>query len=482
MKKVNFKLFAMLFSTLLIMFIVACDNDEDEKTNAFLPVYEKNFSYTVDEDNNVTFTTTLTGTVWITFNGIDYTASEQTVTFFVAKSGTYSCTCSCISTEDGTTYTSEAFDLVIGSDKTDFLNSGLWLYLSGGVDKTKTWRIDIDSDGECAYFDGPLYYSGTDDYPYWAWDVLESELPYTLADGTEMTTFFNWSPSGTSSVNAQDYGTITFDGTYGTVETTKFGTTETGTFTMDTTTWQLTINGVVIPIDTARLDEGQFTDDNLSNVRIMTISGNSMQIGVKRSYELDKDKGVLEEKKWLLVYNFICTDSTYVKEQFTYSDPVLTSFTQSDLVGTWKYDSVAQNWIGWHGDGDMGTTIEAALLNGWSTYTEMVESLVSWSATTADSIFKANFDNVYVFNSDGSCTLDGASNTYSINNGVITFGTALAETEFTLVWITLTGTEVSVLDIKKDADGNEYTYDGIWIGQQNGDGATQSAAVHLIKQ
>jgi len=37
----------------------------------------------------------------------------------------------------------------------------LWTLLSGGVDKEKTWYLDLDAEGVSRYFAGPLYFYGT---------------------------------------------------------------------------------------------------------------------------------------------------------------------------------------------------------------------------------------------------------------------------------------------------------------------------------
>ena len=119
-------------------------------------------------------------------------------------------------------------------------------------------------------------------------------------------------------------------------------------------------------------------------------------------------------------------------------------------------------------------------MNSWSTRADMVSTLASWGASTADSIFTANDAKEFVFNANGTCTLAGVANNYTVASGVITFTTALTN-ELSLVWIGLTGTTVSVLDVKLDNADNPYTYSGIWIGQKNGD-KNESSCVHLIKK
>ncbi len=473
-------LFAFIGMVLLIF--TSCNKDEDNfDPNKYLPVLDQDFYYTVDE-NDVLFTTTLSGDVWFTnvSSGTEYSVEGSEVTVKITHAGTYPFTCNVL--VEGVTYSSDTFNVFIEQDDLSFLESGYWLYLTGGhtdgVGNTKTWRMDMDSDAELVFFDSPLYFSGTTDYPYWSWDVLESDLPYTLPDSTEMTTFFNWKPTyeeNTWLMVAEDYGTIAFNGVDGTVSTTKSGVTENGQFSFDPETMKLTLTNCIIPIDAARLEDEQFEEEDLYNLRIYTLKDSIMQIGIKRSYEGGS------ESKWTMIYNFIVDNYDYPpRELFIYTEPIRTSITVNDLVGTWKYDEVAQNWIGWEGLGDKGTVIESKLLNGWVTREEIISALESWGASNAESIFTENDAKEFVFNADGTCTLAGIENTYSVSDGVITFSTSLTN-EFSCVFITLTGTTVSVLDVKLDDDGNLYNETGIWIGQRNGN-KYESSAVHLVKQ
>ncbi|TCO08848.1 hypothetical protein [Natronoflexus pectinivorans] len=472
MKRLSFKLLITLLGVILMTVLSCSDDDKPNDVQTEAPLLGQNFDFVVD-GNRVTFTTTLSGNVWFTnlATEADHTVTDGSVAINLPLAGVYEFTCSRLA--DGVTLTSDVFDVVIEQDDLDFLNEGMWYYLSGGANETKTWRMDINEDGKTVYFDGPLYYSGLDGNPYWAWDILEEELPVVI-NGTEMSSFFNWSPdyaSNTWIMAPKNYGTITFNATAGTISTDRFGEICNSTFAFDPETMKLTIPSCIIPIDTGRVNEGQFSD--LQNLRIFTLTEHSMQIGVKRTYEDGEDS------PWTHVYNFVVVGHEYAREEFTYSEPVNTSFTQEDLVGTWKFADVAQDWIGWRAEGDWGTIIEPRRLNGWSTRAEMVATLASWGAEDAEDIFNDGDTREFVFNADGTCVLAGNDNTYSVSDGVITFSEPLDE-EFSLVWIGLSGTEVKVLDVVNDDDGNPYSYDGIWIGQQN-DQNKESKAVKLVK-
>lgn len=473
------KIFFSVLAACILLFTYSCKKDE-VVPESDTPVLGTDFNFTVNA-NTVTFTTTLVGNVWFKneATSIEYPAVAGTVDVFISTAGVYSFTCNTL--VEGAPEASLPFDVEILQDDLGFLNSELWINLAGGLNQTKTWTMDMSSTGKCVYFDGPVFFSGEEGDPYWSWDVLDSDLPYTTQSATVWDQYFNWSPEYATNnwlMAAQDYGTITFSGNDGVAGTSKFGTAETGSFTFDTATMKIVLSGVTLPIDTGRVNEGQYED--LANIRIYSLSDSAMQLGLKRAFEGG------EESKWTMIYNFICDDYVYpVTESFTFEEAVETSFTAADLVGTWKYEDVPMGWIAWTKVGDLGTTVPAHLFEKWDTRAQVVTTLESWGAASVDSTFTAHDVNEYIFNGDGTCTLAGVANTYTVDAGVITFGTELtAGTEFSQVWLDLVGTEIKVLDFSKygpEDDLSDHSYPGVWIGQKNGD-KTEYSAVQIIKQ
>ena len=63
----------------------------------------------------------------------------------------------------------------------------LWVKLTGGLGKSKTWRLDLDANGKSKYFGGPVYFAGEN--MSWEWQA-----------GWD-----SWI------VEKGDYGTMTFD-------------------------------------------------------------------------------------------------------------------------------------------------------------------------------------------------------------------------------------------------------------------------------
>ena len=64
----------------------------------------------------------------------------------------------------------------------------MWIKLTGGLGKSKTWVLDLDANAVSKYFAGPFYFGGTG----WEWDPAFKDI-------------------GWSGVSAGDYGTMTFD-------------------------------------------------------------------------------------------------------------------------------------------------------------------------------------------------------------------------------------------------------------------------------
>jgi hypothetical protein len=487
MKKLDFKLVTLLISAFILVFVLSCDKDDDPKPGNDKPVNGEDFTFIVD-GNKVTFTTTLTGNVWFKDEGSssEYPTVSGKVEVFLAAAGTYSFTCNTLI--EGAKVASDPFNVIIEQDDDSYLDNKKWIYLTGGRGKTKSWRVDMNANGKCLYFAGPLYYSGVECDPWWSWDVIDTELPYTLAcDKAEYTGYFNWEPDYSGNkwiMAAADYGTITFDGGALTASTQKFGATESGTFTFDTATMKLKLNGVSMPLDTSRLNDNQYED--LYTLRIFTIADSSMQVGIKRHTEDGK------ESKWINVYNFVCTDYTYpVTEEFTYSEVPKTTITAADLVGTWKYAGVPTGWISWDAQGDLGTHYPARLLEKWDDRTEIVTVLNDeWGLTGIGDVFTANDANTYVFENDGTCTLNGVDNTFTVANGIISLGDTLKHTEFNITldgsWLSniLKGTEITVIDVKNyggQEDYEAYTPEGLWIGQRN-DEKPEYTGFQLVKQ
>lgn len=487
MKKVNI-LASALVLLLAVVFVSSCKKDDDTTTETpavVKPILGTNFNYTV-ADNIVSFTTTMTGNVWWTSNGTDYAAVDQKAEVVYAEAGTYSFTCSVLS--NGKTETSEAFDVEVLVGDPSVFDTEYWINLTGGYGQSKAWVLDV----EAKVHTSPLSFLGTswdfvegacgDDLDCWNWDP---DLAFTF-DPDSANVRMDW--PGT-----EGYGEMTFDLIDGKhfIADKKKEAAESGTYTLNWDTRTITTTGATIlrsykPFAQVKDDPNCEGDDcpthledgivgisDWNNIKIYALTDSVLRVAVSR------DQDVHGEGVAWLIYNFVSKDvyeSIIITPPPTYYEPINTDFTASDLVGIWTVGDIAQDWIGWPETGSEGGT----RLNSWTNRTEMTETLVGWGASDAQEVFDAADLKIYSFNDDGTCDLGGVANTYSVTDGVITFGTELSE-EFSLVWISLPGTVVNVLDVQFDNAGNAYPTDGIWLGQQN-DGKNESKSVHLIKR
>jgi hypothetical protein len=408
--------------------------------------------------------------------------------------GTYEFICSIL--EDGVTKKSKSFSVAIQSDDLSFLEKGLWKALTGGQNKTKTWILDVKK----GFFHNPLdFYGDTeagapDGKPWGPWGGtslydwggepevgeitfngitkgVKFTLDNTVVEGTYSLNVFNRDPNFLTLQDGKSLWVNMLTGKYKYL----------GVLSAEMGDLKLSGNNLRFPMDKGRIAEAQFLPEDMQNLKIIHASDSALVIRVKRTYE-GKDADKKESKCWLL-YNYIVKEYKYEPEVFTYSESVKTSFTAADLVGTWKYAAVPQGWVAFAKTGNKGTFYPAHLFATWKTRDEIVATLVGWGATDAAATFAAADANEYVFKNDGTCTLNGVANTYNVSNGVISFGNDLTN-EFSLVWITLGGKEVKVIDFNKAGDEGafiDYPTEGIWIGQKD-PAKDEYKAVHLVKK
>ncbi|MBS7121003.1 MAG: hypothetical protein KH117_08375 [Dysgonomonas sp.] len=167
--------------------------------------------------------------------------------------------------------------------------SVLWTYLTGGVGKEKTWYLDLDARGKSVYFDGPMFFYGTDD----SW---ESVTEGKTVGGDS----WNWSPKyseNTWLMSAVDYGSLTFGAITGhTLVTDKKAEskTENGSYWMDVDKHTLTTTNATILRDSGRIA----IVTKWTSMKILSLTENSMQLAVLR----DNDPS---EGPCLLVYNYV---------------------------------------------------------------------------------------------------------------------------------------------------------------------------------
>jgi hypothetical protein len=467
--KNKFKILYIILGVTLLF--TACTPKEYE-LGALIEKSALNYSITQDAtDPNMVILKSLTPGLtpqWITPQGRS-TRIQDTVK--IAFPGTYKFVYGVQS--DGGLVQADTLTLNITTTNLSYVNDPLWTLICGGVGNEKTWLLDITAGGVSKYFTSPRYFLGADEN----WNTFhdridgmkddEIKAKYGLAADADI---WLWAPNWKETdwmhteMPAADYGTMTFDLKGGAAHATinhltipALGT-QNGTFLIDLASHTLQLNNAVILHPSAIESQAR---NGWDNVRILTLTEDYMQINIPGAHSL----------------NFISKDyaDKWVPSTVAYAEPVKTTFEQADLVGTWKYNTVCQSWIGWE---VKGSKTGGALLNNWPTRAAMLTELVSWGGDP--SVITNTDGNLYIFNEDGTCSLNGVDNTYTVSKGIITFGAPLAGTEWNLIYITLTGTKVSVLNVTS-RDNSPYSSTGIWIGQRNGD-KNEDAAVQLVKQ
>ncbi|OQP61184.1 hypothetical protein A3860_05565 [Niastella vici] len=164
----------------------------------------------------------------------------------------------------------------VTKDNLKYVNDPFWNLLTGGPGQEKTWVWDIDANGQCKVFDGPLFFSGADI----GW---HAECMKTGGD------CWSWWPKyddikGWIGIPPADYGTMTFSLKGGPFVKVVHNTlpsrgTENGTFYLDKDKKTLTMNNAT-PLHSAALDNCAVS---WSNLKLIELTDTKLQIGYIRN-------------------------------------------------------------------------------------------------------------------------------------------------------------------------------------------------------
>ena len=168
----------------------------------------------------------------------------------------------------------------------NYVSDPLWIALSGGPGNEKTWILDIDQH----FFDGPLYFYGTDN----GW-LSEGD------NGCYGSDCWNWSPDypgNTWLMPYGDYGSMTFSLINSPVVTVEHlmipgRATERGTYNIDIVNKRLSLGNAAPLHDTDR----ENCVANWGDIQLFSLDENTMQLGVLRRASCDGEA--------YLVYNFV---------------------------------------------------------------------------------------------------------------------------------------------------------------------------------
>lgn len=363
---------------------------------------------------------------------------------------------------DGGFVRADTFNLEITTNNLMYVEDPLWEKLTGGVGEEKTWLLDLDADGVSKYFDGPLYFYGTDD----SWE--------TVTEGEEVDgDSWNWKPSWEGNqwlMPEGDYGTMTFrlkDNATVTVNHEMLGRQEEGTYFLDADAKTLSMT------DAAPLHDEE-RDDQVSSwgdIKVLSLTEDAMQLAVLRDQS--------DEGEALLVYNFISKEYAENWEPTDQADPEpelpegwkeeVSKVVNKEI--TWKLSE--QNPLDW-------CNLDGSRINGWET----PEDYPDWLGTPDPSEYEDfaltlnSEDNTVVFNSPDGTTQEG---TYELDEkGIYTF-TDISP-DFTIVgWANFSLTEddqLRIMSIEKN-DAGDVT--DMWVGAKDPE-KPEYMAYHLVPE
>lgn len=156
-----------------------------------------------------------------------------------------------------------------------YVSGKMWIDLTGGLGKSKTWVMDLDANGLSKYFTSPFYFAGINDSGAWEWDPAFKDI-------------------GWSGVSVGNYGTMTFDliGNANFKSDNKMfpALSGTGKFMLFPTTNQLITYGAQVLHDRA---EGDKVVNWYAKMTIKVLDADHMQL-----------IAVTDAKNWL-IYNYI---------------------------------------------------------------------------------------------------------------------------------------------------------------------------------
>jgi hypothetical protein len=199
-----------------------------------------------------------------------------------------------------------------------YVDHPLWTLLTGGVDKEKTWVLDLNADGVSKYFDGPLYFYGTDN----GWINEDGSNCY----GSDC---WNWNPAYKGNewlMSVGDYGTMTFSlkgNAKVTVDHKMLERTENGTFFLDADAKTLKMQDAG-PLHDKGRDKVVI---NWGNLKVLSLTANTLQLAALR------DPALSGEGACLLVYNFISKEysDNWVPADLPDPEPTLPSGWKDDI-------------------------------------------------------------------------------------------------------------------------------------------------------
>lgn len=291
------------FMAAATLLLTACSPDDYELGSKDLTAADlaQGIAYTVSVDqatNTVQLKSLLNSKYTVLWTHPQGRSQSSDVTLRIPFGGEYQVTFG-VETRGGVVY-GEPYSFTLENTNPDLLTDELWSLISGGVNQSKTWVIDLDENGVSKYFVGPLYFYGTDDN----WDTAHGSPAPEGADS------WNWNAdwAGNNWITAaKNFGTMTFDlknGAHVQVNDLDNGVSYNGTYLLDPANHTISLSDAQI-LHLSSYDA--IVTNWRSNLRLFSLTEHTMQIAALRDNS--------SEGPCLLVFNFISQDA--------YNDPSL---------------------------------------------------------------------------------------------------------------------------------------------------------------
>jgi len=470
MKKI--KIIIASFLILGISFLIASCQPESYSLGNTLDKsdikYDITQDFTVDPGGNTVILTNKTKGVTLTWDYVTGKSNKAVETVKYAFKGDYEIKITAVTS--GGIVELDPVTITVTDDNLSYVNDPLWNLLSGGVGNSKTWVLDLDENGVSKFFAGPMFFYGTDN----AWFEGGDEGCY----GDDC---WNWSPDwkGNEWIAAQgNYGSMTFSLDGGPFLTTNhlmipsYGE-ESGTYFLDIATKTLTTSGATV----LHTNEYETCVDNWRGMKVMSITENTLQIGVLRKDSCDGAA--------TLVYNFISKDysDNWVPQNLPDPDPAidLNGGTVDDLLSTTTTTTKT-----WHLSKDTPfnwTDLNGTFLNDWNSVADY--EAAGWTGYVAGD--QANVvKNKIKFSNDGKVTTVDSNEvekagTYTTETGtnIITFSGISPSFPIGSSWASVSTTSENQWKIVKTAKTGSSVTD-IWFGKRDESGKKEYMVFHFV--
>ncbi len=394
-------------------------------------------------------------------------SQEQIVTLKIPFAGTYSVTFG-VETRGGIVY-GEPTTFTIDDFYAGFLEDDLWTYISGGVGSSKKWFLDVDAEGVSRYFNGPVYFYGTDDS--WA-SVTEGEE--IAGDSWSWEATLGDVAGWQFSSEVMDFGYMEFDlinGSNVTVVMNELNKTMTGVYMLDTDNHTITFTDAELLHD-AKNDSQ--VDSWSGTLKVLSITEDAMQIAVVRTSD-----------PCLLSFNFI-SEEYYNNWTPTVNNDIVPELPddwrdyvepKTNLVITYKlFEDDPFDWCNLDGSLKGITTVPA--VSGVEDITLVINS--GTGEYTFTDINGNDYTGKYTLSNDGIYTFDALPEVVLSTDGRAIFKTNTDGTLRIMQYETsdYTGglTDLWLGSQEVDAQGNLYQYMAYHFEVQSADAVTNYKA------